>query len=164
MSDYMDRTLWFWYATWSFVLITILWWIFVYWKYSKLPFSVDNIRNRKGEILYWAAILFSNTLWTALGDFLADSSGLGFWGWALLIGSLLLIIILCKYYTKISSVVLFWIAFVLTRPFGATLWDLMTKSHEKWGLDLGTMWSSLVLLIILVICVYYSHNNYKKVE
>ena len=77
------------------------------------------------------AILFSNTLGTALGDFLADSSGLGFGGGALLIGSLILLVIVLKYSTKISSVLLFWIAFVLTRPFGATFGDLMTKSHDK---------------------------------
>ncbi|MCZ3030551.1 hypothetical protein NYY88_19785, partial [Acinetobacter baumannii] len=84
-----------------------------------------------GELFYWMAILFSNTLGTALGDFLADDSGLGFAGGALLIGSAIALVVALKYFTQISSVLLFWVAFVLTRPFGATLGDFLTKPSEK---------------------------------
>jgi uncharacterized membrane-anchored protein len=106
-------------------------------------------------MFYWTAILFSNTLGTALGDFLADDSGLGFLGSALLITAVLALVVLAYYFTKISRVILFWIAFVLTRPFGATFGDLLTKTHEKGGLDLGTKGSSLVLFTLLVALVIY---------
>jgi uncharacterized membrane-anchored protein len=92
-------------------------------------------------------------LGTALGDFLADDSGLGFSGGALLIGSLLMILIALFYFTKMSQVSLFWIAFVLTRPFGATLGDLLTKSVDKGGFDLGTIGSSVVLGSMLIFLI-----------
>ncbi|MBG6828917.1 hypothetical protein I5I99_08880 [Pseudomonas aeruginosa] len=112
--------------------------------------------ERYNPWLYWVAILCSNTLGTALGDFLADDSGLGFAGGALLIGGLLALVSLAHWFTRISGVLLFWIAFVLTRPFGATLGDVLTKPHEKGGLDFGTVGSSLVLLSILALFVAYA--------
>ncbi len=90
-------------------------------------------------MFYWIAILFSNTLGTALGDFLADSSGLEFFGGAALIGGLIVLVALLYYFTTINRVVLFWIAFVLTRPFGATFGDLLTKPSEQGGLNFGTI-------------------------
>jgi uncharacterized membrane-anchored protein len=111
------------------------------------------VNSRKAELFYWIAILFSNTLGTALGDFLADSSGLGFTGGALLIGSLLALVLLATFFTRTSRVLLFWVAFVLTRPFGATVGDVLTKSKEKGGLDLGTFGASAVLGSILVALV-----------
>ncbi|MED3950433.1 hypothetical protein P4621_27330, partial [Priestia aryabhattai] len=89
MSDFMDRTLALGYAKGSMILITILLSIFAYWYFSERSLNINYIRNRKAEILYWIAILFSNTLGTALGDFLSDTSGLGYIGGAILIGSLL---------------------------------------------------------------------------
>jgi uncharacterized membrane-anchored protein len=102
------------------------------------------------ELLYWIAILFSNTLGTALGDFLADSSGLGFAGGAALIGSLLAVVLVLTFFTRISRVLLFWVAFVLTRPFGATVGDVLTKPGEKGGLGFGTIGSSAILAAILI--------------
>ncbi|MFZ1322631.1 MAG: hypothetical protein WAT71_13825 [Ignavibacteria bacterium] len=162
MSDYMDRTLGLGYATGSLILITILILILSVWYYSEGSLSVTNINTFRGEIFYWTAILFSNTLGTALGDFLADDSGLGFGGGAILIGSLIGVVVLAYYYTKISRVLLFWIAFVLTRPFGATFGDLLTKSSEKGGLDFGTEGSSLILFIILLISIIYVTYSEKK--
>lgn len=162
MSDYMDRTLGLGYAMGSTILVTILVIIFGFWKYSGLPLDMSKIKTLRGETLYWVAILFSNTLGTALGDFLADSSGLGFRGGALLVGSLIALTVLLRYKTKISGVMLFWIAFVLTRPFGATLGDLMTKLPEKGGLGFGTIGSSAVLAIILIALIGYS--IFKKQE
>ena len=92
----------------------------------------------------------SNTLGTALGDYLADDSGLGFGGGALLIGSAIALVALLYKFTKLSHVLLFWLAFVLTRPFGATFGDLMTKPVADGGLDLGTYGASAVLLVIMV--------------
>ncbi|CAD5974057.1 putative membrane-anchored protein conserved in bacteria [Planktothrix tepida] len=156
ISDYMDRTLGLGYAKGSLILVTILVAIFMFWKYRFGTLSVTNINTLPLEILYWTAILFSNTLGTALGDFLADSSGLGFAGGALLIASLLGLILAANYFTEISKVALFWMAFVLTRPFGATLGDVLTKTHEKGGLGYGTIGSSIVLLSILVACILFT--------
>jgi uncharacterized membrane-anchored protein len=162
MSDYMDRTLELGYAKGSLLLISILGCIFAAWRYSGTSFSVSDIRTFKVELMYWTAILFSNTLGTALGDFLADDSGLGFAGGALLIGSLLALIVVATYFTNISKVLLFWIAFVLTRPFGATMGDVLTKSHEKGGLDFGTIGSSAILGGVLLGLVAYAYTQQPK--
>ena len=162
MSDFMDRTLGLGYAKGSLVLITILAVIFIYWHFSDHSFSVTEIKTFKVELLYWTAILFSNTLGTALGDFLADSSGLGFEGGAMLIGGLLVLTALAAFYTRSSKTLLFWIAFVLTRPFGATMGDVLTKSPQKGGLGFGTIGSSLVLGAILVILMLYTSAKQNK--
>jgi uncharacterized membrane-anchored protein len=156
MSDYMDRTLELGYFKGSLILISCLIVILAIWRYSEGTLSVNYIHTKRAEIFYWTAILFSNTLGTALGDFLADSSGLGFLGGAILIGSLLAVVVLVYYFTKVNRVVLFWIAFVLTRPFGATFGDVLTKPIEKGGLNLGTIGSSIVLGAILVIFIIYT--------
>lgn len=153
MSDFMDRSLGLGYAIGSSILVALLIATLIIWKVVEKSLSVTEIRSTRGELFYWLAILFSNTLGTALGDFLADDSGLGFAGGAVLIGSLLGIIILSYYFTKISRIVLFWIAFVLTRPFGATFGDLLTKPMEKGGLNFGTIGSSAILFGILIILI-----------
>jgi uncharacterized membrane-anchored protein len=150
ISDYMDRTLGLGYATGSMILVSLLVATLIIWKATEKSLSVTNIKSLRGEVFYWTAILFSNTLGTALGDFLADNSGLGFAGGAILIGSFLTLIVLAFYFTKVSHVILFWLAFVLTRPFGATFGDLLTKTHEKGGLNFGTIGSSLILFTILI--------------
>ncbi|MBK9104063.1 MAG: hypothetical protein IPL92_05715 [Saprospiraceae bacterium] len=156
ISDYMDRTLGLGYATGSLILVSLLAAILIIWKLTEKSLSVTDIKSFRGEIFYWTAILVSNTLGTALGDFLADNSGLGFAGGAILIGSLLAGIAMAFYYTRVSHVILFWLAFVLTRPFGATFGDLLTKTHEKGGLNFGTVGSSLILFTILVLLVAIS--------
>lgn len=153
VSDYMDRTLGLGYATGSGILVAILCAVLFYWHRSEKTLSVENIRTRKAEVFYWTAILFSNTLGTALGDFLADSSGLGFAGGALLISGLLALVVLAYFHTRISHVLLFWLAFVLTRPLGATAGDLLTKPLEKGGFGFGTYGSSTILLSLLVVCI-----------
>jgi len=161
MSDYMDRTLGLGYTKGSIILVTILLCIFGFWRLTSHSLSVENIKTFKVELLYWIAILFSNTLGTALGDFLADDSGLGFAGGALLIAGLLALVMVAYYFSKISRILLFWIAFVLTRPFGATMGDVLTKSREKGGLNLGTIGSSLVLVAILIIFILYTSRTKK---
>lgn len=153
MSDFMDRTLGLGYAKGSFMILSILITILAFWRFRIGSLSVNNVKTFKVELLYWTAILVSNTLGTALGDFLADSSGLGFAGGALLISALLGLVIIATFYTRISQVILFWVAFVLTRPLGATVGDFLTKTHEKGGLGFGTIGSSLVLATILVFFV-----------
>jgi uncharacterized membrane-anchored protein len=162
MSDYMDRTLELGYATGSIIIAATLALILVTWKLMEKTLSVTDIKSKRGEMFYWAAILVSNTLGTALGDFLADDSGLGFGGSAILISAILLLIILAYYFTKISRVILFWIAFVLTRPFGATFGDLLTKPTEEGGLNYGTKIASLILFSLLVILVVYETLKLRK--
>jgi uncharacterized membrane-anchored protein len=156
MSDFMDRTLGLGYAKGTAILIGILAVVLAGWRLTGESLAVDKIRTRKVEALYWTAILFSNTLGTALGDFLADDSGLGSAGGALLIVALLGAVVAAVYFTKISRVVLFWIAFVLTRPFGATMGDVLTKTHAQGGLGFGTIGSSAVLAMILGATIVYA--------
>lgn len=164
MSDFMDRTLGLGYAKGSLILIFILIAIFVIWRLSGNPLSVNEIKNTNTEIMFWIAILFSNTLGTALGDFISDSSGLGFLGGTLLISSLLGLIVLGKYFTKISQVFLFWAAFVLTRPFGATMGDFLWKSQQNGGLGLGSAGTSAVLAATLVVLVVYTTLRKMKMD
>lgn len=159
MSDYMDRTLGLGYATGSLILLSCLVIVLMLWRFSEKSLSVDNIHTTKAELFYWTAILFSNTLGTALGDFLADDSGLGFLGGATLIGGLIGVVVLTAYFTKINRIMLFWIAFVLTRPFGATFGDLMTKPIENGGLNFGTIGSSAILASLLLSLVVYTSTS-----
>ena len=141
----MDRTLGLGYEKGSLILATCLVIVLAVWRFSEKSLSVSNIQTTKAELFYWVAILFSNTLGTALGDFLADDSGLGFLGGAVLIGGIISLIALAYYVTRLNRVMLFWLAFVLTRPFGATFGDLLTKPLEKGGLGFGTIGSSAIL-------------------
>jgi len=162
MSDYMDRTLELGYAAGSAILVSILAIVLGIWRYSEGTISINSIKTRKAEIFYWTAILFSNTLGTALGDFLADSSGLGFGGGAALISGLIGLTIFANYYSKISKTLLFWLAFILTRPLGATIGDLLTKSTEKGGLDFGTIGASSVLAAVLAFLIIQTHLQERK--
>jgi uncharacterized membrane-anchored protein len=150
MSDYMDRTLKLGYGKGTMILVSLLAAVLIYWRVRIGSMDVSNIMSFRVELIYWTAILFSNTLGTALGDYLSDSSGLGFGGGALLISGVLGLIVMAYYRTQISKVLLFWMAFVLTRPLGATVGDFFWKPHAKGGLGFGTAGSSLVLLAALV--------------
>lgn len=162
MSDYMDRSLELGYLKGSLILVSTLIIVLIVWRKVEGTLSVDKIRSLRAESFYWSAILVSNTLGTALGDYLADDSGLGFLGGALLISSLIAIVAALHFFTKAPKVVLFWVAFVLTRPFGATFGDLLTKDHEKGGLGFGTIGSSAVLAAILVALIIWSYLKAPK--
>ena len=164
MSDYMDRTLGLGYAKGSLILICCLLIVLAVWRYSEKTLSVDHIETTRAELFYWVAILFSNTLGTAAGDFLADDSGLGFLGGAGLIAGLLSLVVIAAYFTRLNRVLLFWIAFVLTRPFGATFGDLLTKTSEKGGLGFGTIGSSLILAVLLAAFILYTNSKDKQVS
>lgn len=159
LSDYMDRTLGLGYAAGASILVTTLVAVLATWRLTMGSISVDTVRGPRAEGFYWAAILVSNTLGTALGDFLADSSGLGFLGGAALIASSIALIALAYRFTTLSRTALFWAAFVLTRPLGATMGDLLTKGHEKGGLGFGTIGSSIVLAVILVSTIVVAYRR-----
>ena len=160
MSDWMDRSLGLGYFTGSLILVGLLIAILGYWRFmTPHSMSVTNIRSFKVELLYWIAILFSNTLGTALGDYLADDSGLGFAAIAAIIAGSLALILAANYFTRISKVFLFWIAFVQTRPFGATMGDTLTKTPAQGGLGFGTIGTSAVLIAITMLGVLYVTRN-----
>jgi len=156
MSDFMDRSLALGYAAGSTILVSGLVLVLVAWRLTEGNLSVSNIQTKRAETFYWTAILISNTLGTAFGDFLSDNSGLGFFGGAALTGGIIGLVALAAYFTPINRVLLFWIAFVLTRPFGATFGDLLTKTSDKGGLGFGTIGSSAVLAVILVGLVVFT--------
>jgi uncharacterized membrane-anchored protein len=155
MSDFMNRTAGLGYLNGTLVLSTALAAVFLVWKLSRYPFDVTRVTGLRGELLYWTAILFSNTLGTSLGDFLADDTHLGFGGGALLISGLLALIAIGKYRSPISATLLFWIAFVLTRPLGATTGDFFSKPTTHGGLGYGTVGASLILATILLALIAY---------
>ncbi|MFJ9350997.1 hypothetical protein [Streptomyces sp. NPDC101237] len=138
------------YPTGAAILISILLVIFAVWKLSGMTFRIRDIVTLRGEALFWSAILVSNTLGTSMGDFLSDSSGLGYAGGALLVTGALAVLVALMKMPAVPNVLLFWIAFVLTRPLGATTGDFLTKPAAKGGLDLGTAGSSAVLLAVLL--------------
>ena len=162
MADYLDRTGGIGYVAGSTLLAVILIIVLATWRFTTGSISVSNITTPKVEIFYWIAILFSNTLGTALGDFLSDSSDFGFQGAALVFGGLLALIALAYFFTHISHTLLFWLAFVLTRPLGATLGDILTKPLADGGLNLGRLESSLTLAVFFVACIFLTSQRSER--
>jgi len=161
MADFADRSLGIGYVGGSLILFAILIGVLVFWRLSTGSVSVDNITSHKVETFYWVTILFSNTLGTALGDFLADS-GLGYEGGALVFNCMLILVATAYYWTKISPTLLFWAAFILTRPLGATLGDILTKPLDQGGLDLSRISSSVVIAIFMITCILFTSQKAGK--
>jgi uncharacterized membrane-anchored protein len=156
MADYADRSLGIGYVGGSLILFALLLLVLGSWWFSLGSVSVDDIASPKAEIFYWATILFSNTLGTALGDFLADSSGLGLEGGALVFAAALLLLALAYFCTDVSCTLLFWAAFILTRPLGATLGDLLTKPAAIGGLNLSRIDSSLIIALFILTTLLFT--------
>ncbi|MCX4648424.1 MULTISPECIES: hypothetical protein [unclassified Streptomyces] len=150
------------YPTGAAILISILLVIFAVWKATGMTFQIRDIVTFRGEALFWSAILVSNTLGTSMGDFLSDSSGLGYAGGALLVSGALAVLVALMKVPVVPNVLLFWIAFVLTRPLGATAGDFLTKPVAKGGLDLGTAGSSAVLLAVLLGLMAYAQIQERR--
>ncbi|MFG2791977.1 hypothetical protein [Streptomyces sp. NPDC048419] len=144
------------------ILVSILLVIFAVWKLSGMTFQIRDIVAFRGEALFWSAILVSNTLGTSMGDFLSDSSGLGYAGGALLVTGALAVLVALMKAPVVPNVLLFWIAFVLTRPLGATAGDFLTKPVDKGGMNLGTPGSSAVLLAVLLALMAYAQIQERK--
>ena len=153
ISDFIDRTLGLGYALGSAVLVMLLLAVLAVWHKKERSINVEHITKPSVEIFYWIAFLIANTLGTAAGDFFADNLGLGFQNSANLITGLLVVIALLHFFTKISTTLLFWLAFVLTRPFGATFGDFLTKPIAKGGINFGTVGSSIIFCIILIFAI-----------
>jgi uncharacterized membrane-anchored protein len=152
MADFADRSLGIGYPGGALILFTILMLVLGLWRAVVGSVSVREITSRRTEMFYWTAILFSNTLGTALGDWLADS-GPGYEGGALIFAALLAVIAGAYFFTAISHTLLFWSAFILTRPLGATLGDLLTKPVANGGLNLSRIASSLTIAAFIIGCL-----------
>lgn len=143
------------YAAGAVILTVVLGVVFAVWWRTGQTYDVEAIASRTGEILYWIAILASNTLGTSSGDWLSDDTGLGFRGAFALIAAVLVLLTALHYLTSVNSVLLFWPAFVLTRPLGAAGGDALTKPAAQGGLGWGTTWGSAALGALLIAFVLY---------
>ncbi len=150
LADFVDRSLGIGYAGGSSSLLVLLITTLVLWRRTLGSVAIDDIRTRKAEIFYWATVMFSQTLGTALGDWMADSTGLGYERAALVFGAGLVVVGLCYFYTRISHALLFWAAFILTRPLGATLGDLLDKPHAQGGMELSRYVATAVIAIVII--------------
>ena len=153
MADFADRSLGIGYTGGSSLLLMCLLATLALWYWSLGSINVDTVSAPKTEMFYWAAITFSQTLGTALGDWMADSTGLGYEGGALVFGAALAIVTAAYFWTNVSRVTLFWMAFILTRPLGATVGDFLDKPVSQGGLALSRPLASAVLAIFILVCI-----------
>ena len=159
ISDFIDRSLHLGYLWGSILLAACITGTLMVWynKYKNL--EVYPISERNKELLYWLAVLFSNSLGTAFGDFLSDNLGMSYLHGALMTGVIILIVVLLHYLTKLNHILLFCVAFIFTRPFGATFGDFLTKPVAKGGLELGTLNASLVSVFLMAIMIVIAHKR-----
>jgi uncharacterized membrane-anchored protein len=153
MADFADRSLGIGYAGGTALLLTLLLGSLVIWHRTMGSVSVETVTSSKSEMFYWVTIMFSQTLGTALGDWTADTAGLGYRGGALAFGTLLALVAAAYYTTTVSRTVLFWAAFILTRPLGAVVGDFLDKPLNAGGLALSRYWASSVLIVFIVACI-----------
>lgn len=162
ISDFIDRSLHLGYTFGSLLLFFGLLVTLYFWQKKYKNLNVSPINETKKEIYFWIAVLFSNSLGTAFGDYLSDIVGLSYLQGALITASIIVVVVVLHYFTKLNEIFLFWLAFVFTRPFGATFGDFLTKPIIKGGLDLGTLYASVVSIIIMFFLIYYSQKKLKK--
>jgi len=154
LADYADRSLGIGYTGGSTLLLSLLIASLFLWHRTLGSISVETVGDPKSEMFYWVTIMFSQTLGTALGDWVADTAGLGYVGGIVIFGALLAMIAALYFWTRISRTALFWAAFVLTRPLGAVVGDFLDKPLAKGGLDLNRYTASTVLLVAIAACVF----------
>ena len=160
----MDRSLGLGYALGSLILVACLLTTLAVWYYRDRDLSVYPIIKKDAETTYWLAVVFSNSLGTAFGDFLTDNMGLSYIQGALLTATVIGVVIALHYTTKLNDALLFWLAFIFTRPFGATFGDFLTKPIEKGGLSLSRGLSSAIAFLLLVVVLYFSERNERKLH
>lgn len=153
LADFADRSLGIGYTGGSTLLLSLLLASLFTWYRTTGTIAVASVRDARSELFYWLTITFSQTLGTALGDWVADTQGLGYVGGMVIFGGLLALVALLYFTTKISRTALFWSAFVLTRPLGAVVGDFLDKPVAKGGLELSRYTGSIVLLIAIAICI-----------
>jgi uncharacterized membrane-anchored protein len=153
MADFADRSLGIGYTGGTTLLLACLLLVLALWYWSERTISVNTVTTPRAECFYWAAITFSQTLGTALGDWAADTGGLGYLGGAALFAAGLLVLVALYFRTDVSRVGLFWVAFILTRPLGATVGDFLDKPLADGGLALSRPLASLVIAVFIVLCL-----------
>jgi uncharacterized membrane-anchored protein len=154
MADFADRSLGIGYSGGSAILLALVLGTLALWRWSLGSISVETVVTPKTEAFYWAAITFSQTLGTALGDWMADTTGLGYAGGALVFGIGLAVLAMLYFRTGVSRVLLFWAAFILTRPLGATLGDFLDKPRDHGGLAFSRPIASAIIAAFIVICIW----------
>lgn len=159
LSDFIDRSLHMGYTWGSLLLSSCLAITLLAWYRTFGNLQVFPITDRKKELFYWIAILFSNSLGTAFGDYLGDVGGFSYLEGALITSAVIVTVVLVHQFTHVNRILLFWIAFIFTRPFGATFGDFLTKPVAKGGLDLGTLFASLVSLTLMTGLIMYAHSR-----
>lgn len=163
LADFADRSLGIGYAGGSSVLLILLLASLYIWYRDMGSISVTTVNSRKTELYYWVTIMFSQTLGTALGDWVADTEGLGYIDSAIIFGSALALIAMAYYKSRISRVTLFWMAFILTRPLGAVVGDFLDKPISAGGLDLSRYTASATLFFLIAILIFaFDHQPAKK--
>jgi uncharacterized membrane-anchored protein len=155
MADFADRSLGIGYPGGSLILFVLLMASLGVWYWQAGSISVDTVASPRIEMFYWTAILFSQTLGTALGDWMADSNGLGYERGALVFAAGLVVVAAVSFFTNISRALLFWSAFILTRPLGATVGDLLDKPIANGGLAIGRFYASAVLVVLIVALIVF---------
>jgi uncharacterized membrane-anchored protein len=153
LADFADRSLGIGYTGGSLLLFACLIVVLGFWYWSEGTISVNTVSTPRVEAFYWAAITFSQTLGTALGDWIADTGGLGYEGGALVFGAGLAVTAALYFWSDVSRVLLFWTAFILTRPLGATLGDFLDKPLAHGGLELSRPIASLAIAAIMIACI-----------
>ena len=153
LADFADRSLGIGYAGGTAILLALLMASLFVWYRTLGTVAVDSVSSPKAEMFYWITIMFSQTLGTALGDWTADTAGLGYSGGAIVFGTMLALIAAAYYWTKISHTALFWAAFILTRPLGAVVGDFLDKPVSSGGLDLSRYSASATLLALIVLLI-----------
>lgn len=150
LADFADRSLGIGYAGGSTLLLALLLASLFTWHRTLGSIAVDSVATPRAEAFYWVTIMFSQTLGTALGDWTADSAGLGYTGAMAIFGGLLLVVAMAWFGTRLSRTLLFWLAFVLTRPLGAVLGDFLDKPLDHGGLALSRVGASVVLIVLML--------------
>jgi uncharacterized membrane-anchored protein len=153
MADFADRSLGIGYTGGSAILLGLVLATLALWRWSLGSISVETVATPKAEAFYWAAITFSQTLGTALGDWMADTTGLGYAGGAVIFGIGLAVLAILYFWTDVSRVLLFWMAFILTRPLGATVGDFLDKPVHDGGLAFSRPIASAIIAAFIVICI-----------
>jgi uncharacterized membrane-anchored protein len=153
LADFADRSLGIGYPGGTALLLALLITSLAVWYRALGTVAVDSVSSPRSEMFYWITIMFSQTLGTALGDWTADTIGMGYLGGAAIFFGLLLLIVVLYRWSEISHTALFWAAFVLTRPLGAVLGDFLDKPIEHGGLALDRYWASAVLLVFMIGCI-----------
>jgi len=161
LADYADRSLGIGYAGGSSILLVLVLLSLFAWRFALGSVAIDSVSSPRSEAFYWTTIMFSQTLGTALGDWTASDDGLnlGFGRSALIFGAMLAVIAAGYAWSKISHTILFWAAFILTRPLGAAVGDFFDKSHEEGGLEVNrALASGILLLLIIVLVLVFPHR------